>query len=211
MEKQNNKNGKLMDEAFTRLVVMSLLAVCICIVCLCSTTFAWFSDSVPSNGNEIKMADKCLLTVKVTKEVVESVSGEDGAENGVEPENGEGSVSVGDAEQGVDPENANDGAEAENTKVTVELENIEDGVELEAGVPYTVTLELPANSASGYCLISAGENKYYTDYIANHKDSEPHKFSFTLIVETTQMVKFTPRWGIYSRESDVVNSTLTIP
>ena len=100
MEQQNKPKAKLTDKAFSRLVLTSVLAIIVCIVCLCSTTYAWFTDSAPSNENEIKMAETFDLTVTVTK----------------------------------------DGTP---------LADIENGVELEAGVVYTVTLSLPAGSASG--------------------------------------------------------------
>ena len=162
MEQQNNTKSKLTDKAFSRLVLTSILGILVCIVCLCSSTYAWFSDSAPSNGNQIKMADECALTVYVVK----------------------------------------DGTA---------LEDIENGVELEAGVEYLVMLSLPANSASGYCLISAGGNTYYSDYIAAHSDPQPQTKSFVLKVETTQTVTFTSRWGIYAQDSHVVDGKMIIP
>ena len=162
MEQQNKPKAKLTDKAFSRLVLTSVLAIIVCIVCLCSTTYAWFTDSAPSNENEIKMAETFDLTVTVTK----------------------------------------DGTP---------LADIENGVELEAGVVYTVTLSLPAGSASCYCVITAGGNTYVSDYIVSHNDPEPRTLSFTMTVETTQTVTFTSKWGIYSRESDVKNAELTLP
>ena len=162
MEEQNKVKEMLSDKAFISLLLTSFLGIFLCIVCLCTSTFAWFSDSAPSQGNEIKIADDCLLSVTV------SLNG-----------------------------NA--------------LTDIEDGVQLVAGKTYKVTLSLPGNTASGYCLISAGGNTYYTDYILRHNEPVDQKVTFDLMVEETQTVKFTPRWGIYAAESDVENGALIIP
>ena len=97
------------------------------------------------------------------------------------------------------------------TKDGTPLAGVEGGVWLEAGETYVVTLSLPKNSASGYCLVTAGEKSYYTDYIARHENEEPRTVTFELTTETDRSVRFTPRWGIYVQESDVVESKLNIP
>ena len=61
MKKQNN--DALTDKAFARLVLTSILGVLACIVCLCSTTYAWFTGSVQGTNNKIQTANSCLLTV----------------------------------------------------------------------------------------------------------------------------------------------------
>lgn len=163
MEQQNQNKEKLTDQAFSRLLATSILGILVCIACLCSTTFAWFSDSAPSKANELKMAEECLLTVELSRD-------------------------------GVD------------------LELLEDGVELEAGVAYTVVLTLPANTASGYCIIRSEDDSYYTDYITRHSDATPQTKIFTLKVATTQTLRFETRWGIYAQEtSDVIDGVLLIP
>ena len=162
MEEQNEKEEVLTDKAFSRMLLTSVLGILFCIVCLCSTTFAWFTDSAPSAQNEINVADECLLSVTVTE------SGE-------------------------------------------ELENIESGVLLEAGKEYTVKLSLPSGSASGYCMIVAGDNTYYSDYIARHSETEPQTVVFTLTVGEDRTVVFKPHWGIYSKDADVVDGKLLIP
>ena len=162
MENQTKNHDKLTDKAFSRSVIISIIGIVICIICLCSTTYAWFTESLPSQGNEIKMAEECLLSITLTKE-------------------------------------------------GIPLEVVEDKVELEARVPYTVTLSLPKNSASGYYIITAEGKSYYTDYIARHQDDEPHTVTFELTAETDRLVTITPRWGIYVQESDVVDSKLNLP
>ncbi len=163
MDEQNKKPDPLTDKAFSRLALMSILGILICIVCLCSTTWAWFTDSIPSKGNSIKVADECLLSVTVTDE------------NGTA------------------------------------LEDLEAGVQLEQGKTYIVTLSLPRDSASGYCLIKASGQSYYTDYIVRHENDEAQTVSFALTVAESQTVEFEPRWGIYAKESDVIDGQLSIP
>ena len=69
MEQQNNK--KLSDKAFARLALTSILGILICIICLCSTTYAWFTGSVQVDSNTLKAADACLLSVSVYKDGAE--------------------------------------------------------------------------------------------------------------------------------------------
>ena len=161
MEQQNNNTKKLTDKAFSRLLFTSILGILFCIVCLCSSSYAWFTGSVSGDGNEIKTAAECLLEVTVSK----------------------------------------DG---------VAIDGIEEGVNLEAG-EYEVTLSLPGDTASGYCLIKAGGANYYSDYILRHSGDEPQTKSFILKVETEQTVTFTNRWGIYATDSHVVDGVMLIP
>jgi len=49
MEQQNKE--KLSDKAFARLSVTSILGILVCIICLCSTTYAWFSGSAQVDSN----------------------------------------------------------------------------------------------------------------------------------------------------------------
>ena len=171
MEEQNKKTEKLTDKAFSRLVLMSVFAILICIVGMCSTTYAWFNDGVPSGEIQIKAADSCLLSVTVSSAEEQTALGQ----------------------------------------ITAEAEVQEMELDLEANVPYTVTLSLPSDSASGYCLITAENGDvYHSDYIARH-DGELQTVSFTLTVETAQKITFTKRWGIYSDACDVVNGEMLIP
>ena len=53
------------DKTFNRLFGTSVLALLLCVVCLCSTTYAWFTATISHGGNEIVTASSCLLTVTV--------------------------------------------------------------------------------------------------------------------------------------------------
>ena len=70
MEKQNNE--KLSDKAFARLFLTSILGILVCIICLCSTTYAWFTGSVQVDSNKIQTADACLISVSVYKDGADS-------------------------------------------------------------------------------------------------------------------------------------------
>ena len=69
MEQQNRE--KLSDKAFARLAITSILGILVCIICLCSTTYAWFSGSVQVDSNTLKGAGECLLSVSVYKDGTE--------------------------------------------------------------------------------------------------------------------------------------------
>jgi len=69
MEQQNTE--KLSDKAFARLALTSILGILVCIICLCSTTYAWFTGSVQVDSNTLKAADECLLSVSVYKDGTE--------------------------------------------------------------------------------------------------------------------------------------------
>ena len=64
MEKQNIDTKKLTDKAFSRLLLISVLSILVCIVCLCSATWAWFSAGTSSAGNTIS-SGKFALDVEV--------------------------------------------------------------------------------------------------------------------------------------------------
>ena len=163
MKKQNNE--KLSDKAFARLVLTSILGILVCIICLCSTTYAWFTGSVQVNNNTLKAADACLISVSVYK---------DGAEGALATVNTENSATL----------------ECEGT--------------------YTVTLTLSKESASGYLIITANGQDYYSDYLQRN-DNTDQTLTFTLNVKAAKTVTFTARWGIYSGECHVKNGeTLTI-
>jgi len=170
LNKQNENTERLTDKAFLRLVLSSIFGLLMCLFCLCSTTWAWFSDNAPSRHNEIKTAEKCLVSVSVSKE--ETI----------------GTANI-------------------NTPFEKNL----------ASGEYTVTMTLPKDSASAYLVITVGSDestakKYYTDYIERHNDAQEKTLTFKIIVTEDAMVTITPRWGIYSGDSNVTaDASLTIP
>ena len=53
MEELNKKTEKLTDKAFSRFLVTSVIGILVCIACLCSSTFAWFSSNNKSVSNTL--------------------------------------------------------------------------------------------------------------------------------------------------------------
>lgn len=151
---QENKKP-MPDKALNRLVIGSVLSILMCLVALCSTTFAWFTDTAKATTSTIQTAPNCLL------EIVVDESG-------------------------------------------TPLSDIENGVTLVAGVTYRVTLTLPKDSASGYCQMFVGTEKYLSPYIARHTEDTPKTVTYYVKAEVDTEVKFVTHWGIYSAEASVL-------
>ena len=73
MEEQNRSNDRLTDKAFSRLMISSLLGVFMCIVCLCSASWAWFSADTSNHKNTL-VTGKFGLDVAVVDESERAVS-----------------------------------------------------------------------------------------------------------------------------------------
>lgn len=67
MEKKDKSTDKLTDKAFSRLLITTVIGVLLCLACLCSATWAWFSADIKSSENKIETG-KGLMTVTVTKD-----------------------------------------------------------------------------------------------------------------------------------------------
>ena len=65
MTKQNNTTDKLTDKAFSRMMLTSVIGILVCIMCLCSATWAWFSTDI-SAGNNVLTSGQFDLDVTVT-------------------------------------------------------------------------------------------------------------------------------------------------
>lgn len=59
------KTDKLTDKSFMQSIVVSVLGMLLCMLLLCGTTWAWFSEGVSSSQNTIAAAD-CTVTITVT-------------------------------------------------------------------------------------------------------------------------------------------------
>ena len=70
MEKQYNKDNteKLTDKAFSRAMISSVLGILVCIACLCSATWAWFSTGISNDSNTVGSGNFGLI-VTVTDEL----------------------------------------------------------------------------------------------------------------------------------------------
>ena len=67
MNNRHDTTEKLTDKAFSRLMITSVLGILICITCLCSATWAWFSADTASNSNTLG-SGKFGLSVTVADE-----------------------------------------------------------------------------------------------------------------------------------------------
>ena len=65
-----SKQDKLTDKAFTQSIAVSVISILVCVVALCSVTWAWFSEGVTSSSNTIKTGN-CTVTVSVMYDGVE--------------------------------------------------------------------------------------------------------------------------------------------
>ena len=57
------KNEKLTDKVFMKIITFSFIIMFICLASLCSVTWAWFADSTNSSSNTIKSSGAFSLTV----------------------------------------------------------------------------------------------------------------------------------------------------
>lgn len=73
MDKNNKIVEVLTDKAFSRLIITSILGIFVCIVCLCSATFAWFTTNTTSGSNVLD-SGRFALEISVVDENGESVS-----------------------------------------------------------------------------------------------------------------------------------------
>lgn len=61
MNKQNKPTDKLTDKAFSRLMLISVISILVCIVCLCSATWAWFSTDISNASNTLSSGNLGLI------------------------------------------------------------------------------------------------------------------------------------------------------
>ena len=60
----SSNNGKLTEKAFSQNLLVSILSILLCIVALCSITYAWFTTNVSSGENVIE-SGRFALDIKV--------------------------------------------------------------------------------------------------------------------------------------------------
>ena len=76
MEKQNNNDNasRITDKAFSRAMITSVLGILVCITCLCSATWAWFSTDISNDSNTVGSGNFGLIVTVV--DVTDGGSGE---------------------------------------------------------------------------------------------------------------------------------------
>ena len=83
----DNKQENITEKAFTSGIVISFLSIFLCIVALCSATFAWFGESKQSDNNTL-VSGSFGLEIKV------ALKNQDASETLIDPVNGTGEVGV---------------------------------------------------------------------------------------------------------------------
>ena len=68
----NNVTDKLTDKAFSRFMLTAILSIVVCLVCLCSATWAWYNMNSSSTDNELS-SGKFNLEVAANDETTASV------------------------------------------------------------------------------------------------------------------------------------------
>ena len=93
-----SNNEKITEKAFSQSLLVSLFSILLCLVLLCSMTYAWFTDGTSSNCNTLKSASFWLekpVVVRTDEEIapaseitVTEVAGEKGTYTCTLPTNG---------------------------------------------------------------------------------------------------------------------------
>lgn len=67
MKNTLNSKEKISEKAFKQSITISIIGILLCMVALCSVTWAWFSTEISSSSSDIKSA-YCDVTVSVMNE-----------------------------------------------------------------------------------------------------------------------------------------------
>ncbi len=170
----SKSDEKTSDKAFLQGIIVSVASILLCLVALCSVTYAWFACASTSTGNNITAGLFELEEIAVVK-----------------------------AEDGIDAQST-DGVDAESTiEFSKDEDGVFRGTLTDVG-SYIVTLIRSAEStANGYCFVKVGEGESQPTeaiaYAAAEGETNTNSLTFTII--TTQentVVEITPRWGIHS-------------
>ena len=67
---------KITEKMFGRVLISSVCSILLCMACLISTTWAWFTVSIENKGNEIQIAKVTpTVTIKKGEDTVSAVEG----------------------------------------------------------------------------------------------------------------------------------------
>ena len=75
---------------------------------------------------------------------------------------------------------------------------------------YTVILELPKESVSGYLVILVNDEKYYTDSILKHSEEDVKTLSFALDVRSARTLTFLCKRGICTEEARISDGAILV-
>ena len=220
---------KITDRALTQSLLVSGFSILLCIIALCSMSYAWFSTGFSNGGNVIQSAAFDLdITVtpaggsatELTKTngfytyTITAVSStlENGGD-GSEPSDESSDESIASAEN---IESAEGIEGSENTESTQNTEPVLLANSEPATYTYTVELKIKngTTASKGYCMVSWGDadsDKKFTSAIYN--DQTHSKLTFTIQTTGTSdiVIKFVPGWGTAANPEIQEGTVLTIP
>lgn len=189
MKKLFTTNENIADRAFVQSIAVSVVGILLCIVALCSATYAWFVADI-SSQNTISAAyfDLDVQVVQMPQSSsIQTAAVDEGEPAGSEPP-------------------------ATPAPKVMTLNNGE--YLLEAGYTYRVTLTIPAavTASKGYCDIFelAKGGIYRTEYIEN---SGEKTFCFDIVANEQLRVVFVPKWGTAVSDSALPitsNASITV-
>ena len=161
------QNADLCEKVFFHNMILTVISMLVCLIMLCSTTFAWFSSEAGSSSNALSSGSFALIiSLRV------NVEGDTTLENEIEP------LSL----------NENNGASTYRLGVGTYLVTLELSEETSAKGHCVVEI----NGVQKYTEVIIGENTVNKDEYAINAP-----LSFLLeIVEEDTVVKFIPQWGI---------------
>lgn len=164
----NDKKIKRTD-GLIHMLAPSVVSIVVCVVCLCNTSWAWFTATTTSKVMKVQAA---VYTVEVTAE------DENGDEVGVTAIDEVGVTAKDENDSTVDVLLSEDRRISEYT------------ITLKSNKSYALTIKAKGTANNGYCVVSLGGQAYYTPQMG--KDA-----SFTFIVNAYEEVEMTikPQWG----------------
>ena len=180
MKKIFDTNENIADKAFMQSIVVSVLGIVLCIVALCSATYAWFVADISSSQNTISAA---YFDLKVEVYDVTNVLA---AMTTMPATEGEATTEGETSTEGQQP--------AAPTPIQLVAEY---GVyTLEAGHTYVVMLTIPegVTASRGYCdILVDGITVCRTQTIENVGENE---VQFTIKMERKASMMAQPKWGV---------------
>lgn len=184
MKKIFDTNENIADKAFTQSIVISVAGIILCIVALCSATYAWFVADVSSSQNTISAA---FFDVEVTVYDITQIMTTQSIAEGEEGSATESQTST-EGESGTE-------SQTTPTPILLTAEQFEI-YKLEAGHTYVVMLSVPkeVTASRGYCDILVDGLTVCRTQIIENADEE--NFQFTIIAEREASLMVLPKWGV---------------
>lgn len=202
-KEKHDRQEKRRDSIVT-LLMPSVLGICICLVCLCSMTWAWYKVSIQVPAQKITAAyyEVRVTSVTLIPSQVAVIDEAAADERLVDETVTDGTVideTVTDKTI-VDEIVADEGISGEETKIRLRGSSCE----LEKGKSYLIKLTAygTVTDCAGYCLIENAEGtvQYYTQTFAPGTT-----ISFTLSPKETGDYTFTGIWGSLPKEAEYYN------